>query len=158
MKKSKLLRWAAAVIGIATVAGVSFAAYLWFMPHRDVQSRPPDLWITTTDLIDRYLSDAPAANAFFLKEDGNSKILALTGAIREVKKNQAGATVIRIAEPDGKAGALCVLTEAASAASSDYTVGSQITLKGAIRAGPTYDDLIGIYVDAVMDDCAPYQN
>lgn len=158
MDFSKTLKRASILTGFAVAIGLALASYLWFMPHRNVQALAPDIEITSKDLVERYLTDADAANAFFLKEDGDSKILALSGTIMEVSKNLDGNTVLRIADPPAKAGARCTLTAEASALSSDFAIGQNVTLKGVIRAGPEYDELIGIYIDAVMDDCAPYQS
>lgn len=158
MKKSKLIKWIAALVGVAAVAGVSVAAYLWFMPHRDVQSLAPDVSLSTKELVERYLKDASEANAFFLREDGDSKILALSGTIQEISADQAGATVVRLVQDGSPAGVRCTLTPEASSQASSLKKGQTITLKGVIRAGPEYDELIGIHVDAVMADCALYQS
>ena len=155
MKNVKLIKWIASLVGAAAVIGIGVAAYLWFMPHRDVQAQKPDLEIGSTELVKRYLQDPTAANAFFLREDGDSKILAISGTIGNIMKNQAGAVVVRLAEPAAKAGVLCTLTDSASASAGNLQVGQTITLKGVIRAGAEFDDLMGIYIDAVMDECAP---
>lgn len=158
MKKSKLIKRLAALIGIGVIAAVSVAAYFWFMPHRDVQSLEPDVSLTTKELVERYLKDASEANAFFLKEDGDSKILAISGTIQEISVNQAGTTVVRLMETGSPAGVRCTLTPEASAQSSALKTGQTVTLKGVIQAGPEYDDLIGIHIDAVMNDCALFNS
>lgn len=157
MTKTTLVKRGALIAGIAFLLAVAYGAYLWFMPHRDVQAQAPDMKLSSTELVDRYLQDAAAANAAFLKDDGDSKILAVTGPIHNIRTNQANQLVLLLKDEGASAGVQCSLTdEASQSLATHYKLGETVTLKGVIRAGPEYSEVMGFYIDAVMEDCAPY--
>jgi hypothetical protein len=145
------LKIVSAIFLLITIAGLAGGFYLWFLPHRDVAATPVDFTLTADALVTEYLHDAVTANAKYLARDGNSRVLLLTGTIHAVRTNQAGATVVILREPAARAGVVC--TFRTPPATEALRVGSIITLKGVIRAGAQYSDVLDTYIDAVVDEC-----
>lgn len=79
MKKKKWFK-IITIVGLAGLfIGGSVAFYLFNMPHRDVQSAPSDFTLTSNQIVTEYLADKDAANEKYLANDGDSKILEITG-------------------------------------------------------------------------------
>lgn len=144
------------VVGVIAVIGGSYAAYLWFQPHRDVQSAKVDVTTTVKALFDEYKKNAEAANKKYLSSDGESKIFAISGKISDISENSSEAKVITLKQDGADAGVSCTFTAKASQdeATKKLKVGDQITIKGAITSGPSYDADLEEYTDATMLDCA----
>ncbi|NCU33283.1 MAG: hypothetical protein EOM23_10235, partial [Candidatus Moranbacteria bacterium] len=87
MKKRKILKIAAIVVAAGLVIGVSVGLYMYFMPHRDVQKSATDYKLSTSELVTEYLADGAAANKKYLAEDGNSKILEVTGTVARISED-----------------------------------------------------------------------
>lgn len=144
-------------IGIAIVAiiGGSYAAYLYYQPHRDVQNSKVDVVLTVKDLMAEYKASADSANAKYLSSDGNSKIFALSGKISNITENSKKEKVVTLAEEGKDVGVDCTFTAKASTseASQKLKKGDIVTIKGAITSGP---DLIDpdLPTNATMKDCA----
>lgn len=138
---------------LLAAGGLGYGIYLWFLPHRDVAATPVDFTLTSAALVTEYLRDPAAANAKYLSADGDSKVLQLTGRIHAVRTNQAGALVLILRESTAPAGVAC--TFLAPPPAEARLVGSTITLKGVIRAGAQYNDILDTHLDAVVDQCTP---
>ena len=145
------------VLGILVVAGLliggAIAFYLFNMPHRDVQDADTDFALNASTLVSEYLADAEVANEKYLAEDGESKILELTGTVAEIGENFDGQKVILLKNETDKAGVSCtfLLTESTRAAS--ISVGETLTVKGVIRSGAAYDEDLEMYEHVILDKC-----
>lgn len=51
MKKKKLIKLVAGVVIIGTLIGGGSAAYMYYKPHRDVQSAKTDYAITNSEIV-----------------------------------------------------------------------------------------------------------
>jgi len=144
------------VVGILVLIGGAYAAYVYLQPPRDVQSAKVDVVTTTKDLIAEYLKDAKAANKKYLYSDGDSKIFAISGKVSSITENAEKAKVIILKEDGGKVGISCTFTLDASKTpeATKLKEGDQVTIKGAITAGPAYDADLEEYTDMVMIQCA----
>ena len=117
-------------IGIAAACGVIYAYYIWNKPSRDV-SKEPGIRITATKIFDSFTNNEQAADSAFL-----DKAIEVTGKVTDVKKNQAGATVVYLQSSNPIFGVNCTFKEDPGA----ITKGSIITFKG--RCTGFTDDVV----------------
>lgn len=153
MKKKTIKRIGFVILAGSIIAG-SIATYMWFKPHRDVQATKAFAALKVNDLIQEFSADANAANAKYLSQDGNSKILVIEGRVSKVSENQIGETVIILKEEGAKAGVSCTFTLKTSPETAGIKEGDTIHIKGAITAGNSYDADLDLYEHAVMAQCA----
>jgi len=137
------------VIGIA-IGGIAFL-YVFNMPHRNVQAQQTDYTRTSSELVAEYLNNANAANAKYLSDDGNSKIIKVTGTVANISDDYNGQTVILIKETNDKAGVSATFTNESKAHTTSINVGDIISVKGVIRSGATYDEDLELYEHVVLD-------
>ena len=109
----------AALIVIIVVA-FCYAYYVWNKPARDV-TKEQGIRITAVAIFDSFTDNEPAANAAFL-----NKAIEVTGKVADVKKNQAGETVVYLQSSDPMFGVNCTFRQDPGT----ITKGSTITFKG----------------------------
>jgi len=114
-KKNSLI-----VIVIVAVVLIGYALYLWNKPARDV-SKERGIHITAMAIFDSFTHNEQAANTSFL-----NKAIEVTGTVAEVKKNQAGKTVVYLQSSDPMFGVNCTFKEDPGLIAK----GSTITFKG----------------------------
>jgi hypothetical protein len=153
MKNKKILK----IIGILALAGIvvggAVGLYMFNMPHRDVQSTKTDFKIATASLIDEFLLDADAANERYLNEDGDSKILEVSGIVAKVSKDFNDNVVVILREPDQDAGVSCTFLSNVQSTASQIQIGQEIKVKGVFRSGAYYDEDLRMYEDVIIEKC-----
>jgi len=151
MKKKKLVR----VIAIVAVSGILIAGaiglYMFNMPHRDVQALKADFSLTSTQIVKEYLEDIQAANNKYLADDGDSKILEVTGTVKRISEDFNGQKVILLKEEGDKAGVSATFTTGTNQNVSNLQVGEKVTVKGVIRSGAAYDEDLGFYENVILE-------
>ena len=152
MKKSKAKK-IVLIIVIAGILAAIYPAYLFFMPHRDVQKTEAFASLSTKELVDEYLKDNAAANAKYLEKDGNSKVLIVSGTVFEITKDQNNQTVILLKDAGEDAGVSCTFLAAADNNIKNIKIGDKIKVKGFITLGASYDEDLEMYEDVIMQDC-----
>ena len=149
MKKKTMKR-----IGLVTLTGIiiagSIGAYMWFKPHRNVQSTAAFAEIKAAQLTDEFTADAAKANAKYLASDGNSKVLIVEGRVSKISVNQNGEKVIVLKDEDAKGGVSATFTQKTSLNVGAVKVGDIIKIKGAITAGNRYDADLDLYEHAIL--------
>ncbi len=156
-KRKKIIKVAAFVVVAGLLIGAGVAYYMYNLPHRDVQSSPTDYRLTVSELVSEYITDMEAANKKYLAEDGNSKILEVTGTILRSRTNMNNQQVIVLQNAGDPAGVNATLTQLASEQTSEVKEGQKITVKGVIRSGVYFDENLGIFVNANIDHAAIIQ-
>ncbi len=142
------------VLGVAAILlGGSFALYLFNMPHRDVQATQADFETTSSELVAEYLDNPERADSKYLDEEGDSKILIVTGTVADVTEDLNDQKVVLLKAADDKAGASCTFTANTNAAAAALAVGQTVRIKGVIRSGAGYDADLDLYEDAVLEKC-----
>jgi hypothetical protein len=154
MSKKPILKKLALVVAIFVLMGGGYGLYLWNMPHRDVQAAKVDFSLTAAEFVDDYLRDGAAANAKYLDAEGDSKILSLTGLVKAMRTNQAGESVLVLRAPGAEVGVACTFTVATNPVPGAVKIGDTVTVKGVVRAGAEYSDILGGYIDAVVEKCS----
>jgi len=151
MKRKKLIRIAAIIVLAGGLIGGASAIYMFNMPHRDVLASDADYSLTNTEIISEYLADKRAADDKYLAEDGNSKILNVTGTISKISDNYNNEKVVLLKEEGDKAGVSATFTAETNHKLSDLKVGETITVKGVIRSGASYDKDLGLYENVILE-------
>lgn len=153
MNKKKIIKIGLILLVSGVVIGGSVVLYMFNMPHRDVQSAKTDLSISANDLVNEFLTDAAKANDKYLDEEGESKILEVTGIISSIGEDFNGNKEILLKSPDGKAGVSCAFTPETNAKSDGLTIGQTVTIKGVIQSGAAFDADLEMYENVIMDKC-----
>jgi flagellar basal body-associated protein FliL len=151
MKKSKIIRIALiSALAVAVIAG-SIILYMVKQPHRDVQAAKTDYQIEASALVNEYLTSTNKANEKYLDEEGESKILEITGSVADISKNADGSTVVLLKESQAKAGVKCFFNLENSAEATQLQIGQNVKIKGAIISGAAFDEDLDMYEHAVLD-------
>lgn len=153
MNKKKIIKIALILVVSGVVIGGSVVLYMFNMPHRDVQSAQADMTLTADDLVNEYLADATAANNKYLDEEGESKILEITGTVFSIGEDFNGNTEILLKSANANAGVSCAFTTETNAKARNIKIGDNITVKGVIQSGASYDEDLEMYENVIMDKC-----
>lgn len=151
MKKKKIIR-----IGIiVAVAGIVIAGavglYMFNMPHRNVQNTKADYTLTSSEIVTEYLNDAVAANQKYLAADGESKVLEITGTVKNVSENFEGQKVVLLQNANDKAGVKATFTSQTNTNANKIKTGQTVTIKGVIRSGAAYDNDLEMYEHVILE-------
>ncbi len=152
-KKKKLLKIAAILMMAGLLTGIIIILYMFNMPQRNVQNSDTDFSLTTSQLVTEYLSNAKDANGKYLAEDGDSKILEITGTVASISENFNGQKVVLLKEGDDKAGVSCTFLTETGANAANLKIGKTTTIKGVIRSGAAYDEDLELYEHIILDKC-----
>jgi hypothetical protein len=150
MNKKILKRILLLILGIIIIGG-SYVLYIFMQPHRDVQATTTDYQMEAKVLVNEYLADAKASNNKYLDEEGESKIIEVTGTIAEISKDMNSQNVVLLKSEGEDAGVSC--TFLATTNTSHLKVGDIVTIKGVIRSGAGYDEDLELFEDVIMEKC-----
>lgn len=149
--KSKIIKVVLAIILI----GIGYAAYVWFMPHRNVQAVEAFETIEATDLVNAFITNKDKANATYLdSEEGESKVLIIKGKVFKISKDQLGQQVILLKNENEKMGVSCSFTLETSNQVTGIKIGDTISIKGVIRSGAEYDSDLDLVENVIIEKSA----
>jgi len=151
MKRKKTIRIILLLAAVGAMIGVGTGLYMYFMPHRDVQSLPADYQVTNSELVAEYLENWEAANIKYLAADGNSRILEVTGTVFRIQEDFNGQQVVLLKEQADKAGVSCTFMPETNANALSLSIGQSATIKGVIRSGVSFDPDLDMYLHAVLE-------
>jgi len=151
MKKRKVFQ-IIAIIGIAgLLTGGGVGLYMFYKPHRDVQSAKTDYKLTSSQIVAEYLADNQAANQKYLAADGDSKILEISGEVKRVSENFKGQKVLLLNGGKNMAGVSAIFNAETNDNLDEITIGQAIKVKGVIRSGASYDEDLGMYENVILE-------
>ena len=153
MKKKKLIKIVAGIAAAGILISGGFAIYMFNMPHRDVQAANSDYSVTSKQIVSEYLNDKLAADNKYLADDGDSKILEVTGTVSRISEDFNAQKVVLLKEEEDKAGVSATFTAETNQYVSELKVGETITVKGVIRSGASYDEDLGFYENIILEKC-----
>lgn len=153
MNKKKIIKISVILVGLGLITAGIVAYYMFNMPQRDVQATKADFSLSSTQIVNEYLSNADSANEKYLQEEGDSKILSVTGTIFSISKDQNNQVVILLKDASEKAGVSCTFTVATNGNTTKLKIGEKITVKGVIRSGAGFDEDLELYEDVIMEKC-----
>lgn len=152
MKKS-VKKTIAIIVGVGILAASITAYYLFNMPHRDVQATATDYSLSAAAVVNEYLQNADEANKKYLSENGESKVLAISGKIFSITEDLNHQKVILLKDSTEKAGVSCTFTAETNVHTANLTLGETVTIKGVIRSGAGYDKDLDMYENVIMEKC-----
>jgi len=153
MNKKKVFKNLAILGAAALLIGGGFVLYLFNMPHRDVQATKTDFKLESSELVAEYLNSADQANLKYLDEEGESKVLAVTGTVSTIADDMNNQKVVLLKNAGDKAGVSCTFTASTNIHAAQLAPGQTVTIKGVIRSGANYDEDLGLYEDVIMEKC-----
>ena len=149
--KKKILKWGLILSVTGIIVGGSIVLYLFNMPHRDVVNSQADYNTTSTELVSEYITNYQEANDKYLEEEGNSKIIAVSGKIYSKEKDMNNQWVILLKETENSAGVSFTFTKETNAQAETLVLGSTVNIKGVIRSGASYDEDLELFEDVIIE-------
>ena len=149
----KIIKWGLILLVAGLVIGGGTAFYIFNMPHRDVQALEADFNMNSVELVNEYLMDAQSANDKYLQEEGDSKIIAVTGMVSSIDEDMKQQKVVVLKGAVDKAGVSCSFMASTNVNAEKLNIGDQVTIKGVIRSGAGYDEDLELYEDVIMEKC-----
>jgi len=138
---------------ILVVIGGGFGLYMYFMPHRDVQSVEAFATMSSADLIKEFLDKKEDANAKYLAEDGDSKVIIVTGTVQSIETDQKNQKVVLLKDEGANIGVSCTFMLETNENANLLKIGDFVRIKGVIRSGAEYDEDLDLYEDVIVENC-----
>jgi len=151
MTKKKFFKIALIVIGVGILIGGSVAYYMFNKPARDVQNTKTDYSYNASEIVNEYLTDTKKANDKYLDEAGNSKVLEISGIVANISEDFNNQKVILLKAETDKAGVSCTFTAETNSSTQNVKIGDQITIKGVIRSGASFDEDLEMYENVIIE-------
>lgn len=130
---------------LVVVAVAAWYAYKEFnRKNKNLAEVEADVTISAPALLEAFEKDSSSANKQYL-----GKILAVTGNIKSIEKEDNNATVI-LGDAGNMSSVRCSMDTTYAAKMASYTKGQSITIKGAYT-GFNKDDLLGS--DIILNRC-----
>ncbi len=140
-------------IGVIVIIAFVVIMYMMNMPHRDVQFTNTDYSLSASELVNEYLLDAKKADQKYLDDEGDSKVLEISGQVADITKDFQQNIVILIKSENDKAGVNCTFTPESNAKASALKTGDIVIIKGVIRSGAIYDEDLDLYEHVNLEKC-----
>ena len=121
------------------------------MPHRNVQDISADYSLTSSQLVAEYLDNSVKTNEKYLADDGDSKVLEITGTVAKIGEDFKGQKVVLLQSASDKAGVSCTFTATSNKNISAIKSEQTVTLKGVIRSGASYDEDLEMYENVIVE-------
>ena len=135
------------------VSGLGIIWYFFNMPHRDIRKAKEDYILDASVIVSEYLQDAQKANQKYLAEDGNSKILEVSGRVSDISEDAQGNLVVLLKETNDKAGVSCTFLPEENKIISKIKKDEKIKVKGVIQSGASYDADLDLYENVILNKC-----
>lgn len=124
---------------------------MWFEPHRDVKTAPVFAEFGVDDFITEFIDDPAAAKEKYLADDGDSKIVTMSGKVAVIETNLNGAYVVELRGKREEAGVRFTLMDDQNETALKLHVGDSTKITGVVSAGPEYDADFGRYLNAIIE-------
>ncbi len=149
--KKKIFRIVLLLIGVVILIGGGIVYYMFNKPARDVQNTNTDFSYNASEIVNEYLSDAQKANNKYLDEEGNSKVLEITGTVSNISEDYNNQTVILLKSTNDMAGVSCTFMPTTNSHTQNIKIGDRIIIKGVIRSGASYDEDLEMYENVIIE-------
>ena len=158
MKRKKIIKIGAIIALAGLLIGGGIGLYMFNMPHRNVQKTDADYVLTSSQIVQEYLTDKKVANQKYLTADGDSKILEINGVVSKISEDYNGNRVVLLKGDNDKAGVSATFTTETNTSASTIHTGEKITIKGVIRSGAAYDDDLELYENVILEKSSLVNN
>ena len=155
MLKNKTVKTILIIMGIGILIAGGVGYYMFNMPHRDVQATSADYQLSAKEIVGEYLNNSAAANEKYLDEEGESKVLVITGKIASISTDFNDQKVILLKDVSDKAGVNCTFLPGDNI---QLNKGDVISVKGVIRSGASYDEDLEMYENVILEKCSIVNN
>ncbi len=156
--KKRILKWGLILLVSGIIIGGAVIYFMFNQPHRNIQAATVDYKLETSALVKEFLTDATKANNKYLDEEGESKIIAISGTIASISEDLNNQKVLFLKTETDKAGVSCTFTTETNMNTENFKVGDQANIKGVIRSGAGYDEDLELYEDVILEKCNIIQN
>jgi len=150
-KMKKILKIGAILLIAGLLIGGGTVLYMFNMPHRNVQSTAADFSVNASQLVAEYLENPSQANEKYLADDGDSKVLEISGTVTKISEDFNGQKVVLLKSETDKAGVSCTFTKETNQNVSTIQLGETIKIKGVIRSGASFDPDLEMYENVVVE-------
>lgn len=150
-KKKKILKIGAILLSAGLLIGGGAVLYMFNMPHRNVQSTAADFSVTASQLVIEYLENPSQANEKYLADDGDSKVLEISGTVAKISEDFNGQKVVLLKSVTDKAGVSCTFTKETNQNVSTIKLAETVKIKGVIRSGASFDPDLEMYENVIVE-------
>jgi len=154
MKRKKIIQISLTLLVLGLIAAGSIVYYQFNQPHRNIQESKTDFSFSSSQIVKEYLANPEGANEKYLDEEGNSKILEISGIVAEISEDFNKQKVILLKSVSDNAGVSCTFTPEINVSANQIKIGETITVKGVIRSGASYDKDLEMYENVIMEKCS----
>lgn len=154
MKRKKIIKILLTILVLTLIIAGSIVYYQFNQPHRNVQESETDFRFNSGQIVKEYLANSKAANEKYLDEEGNSKILEISGKVTEISEDFNKQKVVLLKSASDNAGVSCTFTPEINASVNQIKIGETIAVKGVIRSGASYNKDLGMYENVIMEKCS----
>ncbi len=133
---------------VLIISGVFYV----YQPHRNITEARVDYTLQVNELITEYLDNTTKANAKYLSDDGQSKVIVIVGVISATSKSADGRDILILKNKRQEVGIQCLF--AIGEDEGDIKIGEKIKIKGVLRAGPEYNEDLEMYENGYLEKCS----
>lgn len=126
------------IVGLILI-GIGLGTYMYYKPHKNITAAKIDINLSAEAVFTAFESDEAAANEQYL-----DKIVAVSGTVKEVNKNDEGITTITLDAGQDMFGVVCQLDQLTKHPRETFPVGEQVIFKGICT---------GMLMDVVLVRC-----
>ena len=152
--KSKIFKTTLLLLGIGITIAILTGIYMFNMPHRNIKTTNTDYQLKTSEIVNEYLQNPTSANEKYLDEEGESKILEITGKITSISTDFNNQIVILLKDNDSKAGVTCTFSDESKIIAQKLKQYQIVVVKGVIRSGASYDEDLEMYENVILEKCS----
>lgn len=153
MPSKNIKKKVASIFTLVLIFSGALAFFYYNAPHRDVQDAVADYKLTAKELVVEYLENSAQANQKYLSQDGDSKILEIKGVVSKNVTDLENNKVVLLESNIRGVGVRCTLMSDSEQNMANISVGEEITVKGVILVGASYDADLEMFEDAVLNKC-----
>lgn len=145
------LKYPAIAAFCVAILAAGIGLNMFFEPHRDIKTAPVFDEFDVDDFTSEFLDDPKKAQEKYLADDGDSKIVEISGTISAIDTNLQGAIVIELKGEKTEAGARFTLMEDQKEKAGKLKVGDKTKITGVVSAGAEFDNDFNRHIDAILE-------
>lgn len=126
------------IIGLLII-GIGSGAYMYYKPHQNIKASKAQVSLSAAEVFQAFESDETAANEQYL-----DKIMAVSGSVRDVSKNEEGIISVTLDAGQDMFGVICQLDQLTKHTREDFPIGEKVSFKGICT---------GMLMDVVLVRC-----
>lgn len=121
------------------IIGLASGAYMYYKPHQNIKTSKADVSLSAMEVFQAFESNESTANDQYL-----DKIMAVSGKVRDVSKNEEGIVSVTLDAGQDMFGVICQLDQLSKHTREDFPIGEEVSFKGVCT---------GMLMDVVLVRC-----